>query len=219
MELIAHRAGNVTATIASALAVADAIEIDVHTFRGRLEVRHAKVLWPTSIRWEPWTLTPADEERPTLAEILAATPPGTHLWLDLKGFSRRFARRVLAEVGDGYELTVSSRSWWVLRPAELAGARVMRSVGNRFQRRLVTAPGVRPRRAHRDGRSGVVLHERLADRASVERILRHRTPVIAWAVTDLTRMSELAAIGVTGMIVDDLDLIAAAGPEAPPTDG
>jgi glycerophosphoryl diester phosphodiesterase len=217
MELIAHRAGNVVTSIASALAVADAIELDVHTFRGRLEVRHAKVLWPTGVRWEPWHLTPADEPRTTLAEILVAVPAGTHLWLDLKGFTRRFTRRVLAEVGDGYSLTVSSRSWWVLRPAELHGARVMRSVGNRFQRRLVTASGIRPRTRHPDARRGVVLHERLADARSVRRITRHWSPVVAWAVHDLTRVGELERMGVTGIILDDLDLIVRAGPQRRPT--
>jgi glycerophosphoryl diester phosphodiesterase len=219
MELIAHRAGNVAATVASALAVADAIELDVHTFRGRLEVRHAKALWPTEIRWEPWHLIPAGEPRPTLAEILVAVPAGTHLWIDLKGFSRRFTRRVLAEIGDDCSLTLSSRSWWVLRPAEVRGVRVMRSVGNRFQRRLVTAPGIRPRAPHPFGLRGVVLHERLADARSVRRIRRRWAPVVAWAVLDLARIEELDRLGIAGVIVDDLDLIVAAGSPPRSADG
>ena len=59
------------------------------------------------------------------------------------------------------------------------------------------------------------MHERLADAASVARILRHWSPVVAWAVTDLGRIAELEQIGVTGVIADDLALIAAAGPDAP----
>src|SRR5690606_27401966 len=107
----AHRGGNFVESVAAALAVADAIEIDVHTFRGRLEVRHAKVIWPCSIRWERWYLIPRSDPRPTLAEILAVVPDGSHLWIDLKGFTPRFTRRVLRAVGDRHELTMSARSW------------------------------------------------------------------------------------------------------------
>jgi len=214
VELIAHRAGNLADTVAGALAVADAIELDVHQFRGRLEVRHAKVLWPFAIRWEPWYLIPVSEPRVTLEEVLAVVPAGSHLWLDLKGFTRGFARRVLAVVGDRYDLTVSSRAWWILPAAgDRPGVRVMRSVGDRFQRWLVTQRWVRPVRRVPD--HGVVMHERLADAASVAHILRHWTPVVTWAVTDLDRIRQLEQIGVTGVIADDLALIAAAGPDAP----
>ena len=213
MELIAHRAGNLADTVAGALAVADAIELDVHQFRGRLEVRHAKVLWPLSLRWEPWYLIPGSEPRVTLDEVLAVVPAGSHLWLDLKGVTRGFARRVLAVVGDRYDLTVSSRAWWILPAAGNGpGIRVMRSVGDRFQRWLVVQRCVRPTR--RVPGQGVVMHERLADAGSVARILRHWSPVVTWAVTDLGRVRELEQIGVTGVIADDLALIAAAGPEA-----
>ena len=73
MELIAHRGGNLVESVAASLAVADAIEIDVHTFLGRLEVRHAKVIWPLPIRWEQWYLVPRSDPLPTLAEIEAET--------------------------------------------------------------------------------------------------------------------------------------------------
>ena len=53
VELVAHRAGNVTSSIASALDAADTVELDVHLFRGRIEVRHAKVIWPFRIHWVP----------------------------------------------------------------------------------------------------------------------------------------------------------------------
>ncbi len=58
MELIAHRAGNEAHLIAPAMVVADTIELDVHLFRRRLEVRHAKVLWPFAVFWEKWELLP-----------------------------------------------------------------------------------------------------------------------------------------------------------------
>jgi hypothetical protein len=152
---------------------------------------------------------------------MAAVPPGAHLWLDLKGFTGGFARRVLDAVGDRYDLTVSSRSWWILAAASgLPDVRVMRSAGNRFQRWLLTQRWVR-RATTRHGVGaghGVVLHERLADAATVARIRRHWSHVVAWAVTDLDRVRELDLIGVTGVIADDLGLIAAAGPIAPGQD-
>ena len=52
MELVAHRAGNDPAAMADALAVADTLELDVHLLRGRLDVRHSKVIWPFRIYWE-----------------------------------------------------------------------------------------------------------------------------------------------------------------------
>jgi hypothetical protein len=213
VELIAHRGGNLVESVAAALAVADAIEIDVHTFRGRLEVRHAKVIWPWSIRWERWYLIPTSDPRPTLAEILAVVPDGSHLWIDLKGFTPRFTRRVLRAVGDRHELTMSARSWWILGPARRRpGTRVMRSVGNRFQRWLVTLAPLRPPVADPARQRGVVLHERLADPASVTRLRRHWAPIVTWAVEDLDRIETLRAAGVDGVIADDLALIAAAGP-------
>ena len=213
MELIAHRGGNLVESVAASLAVADAIEIDVHTFLGRLEVRHAKVIWPLPIRWEQWYLVPRSDPLPTLAEILAVVPEGSHLWLDLKGLTPRFTRRVLAAVGDRHRLTVSARAWWILGPAlRRPEIRVMRSVGNRFQRWLVTVPLLRPATADPGRRRGVVLHERLADPASVARLRRHWAPIVTWAVEDRERVDTLADAGVDGVIADDLALLAAVGP-------
>lgn len=208
MELVAHRAGNRPSTIDAAVAVADAIELDIHRFRGRLEVRHAKVLWPLATRWERWELVPANEPRPTLEEIVSAIPAGTHLWLDLKGFTPVLTRRALAAVGDRFALTVSTRSWWILGPARRRpNVRVMRSVGNRLQLALVQRLAPSRRRRRRDG---VVMHARLADADSLAAVRRGSSPVFAWAVDDLDRVVELAELGVDGVIIDDLGLIAAA---------
>lgn len=199
MELIAHRAGNRPATLAAAAAAAaHAVELDVHRFRGRLEVRHAKVLWPTSILWERWELV-TDTERPTLAEILAGVPTDTHLWLDLKGFDRRLTRAVLAATERFTQRTMSSRSWWILTPAH-GTVRTMRSVGNRAQRWLAELTA-RPR-----GASGTVLHERLARASTITRLQR-RGPVVVWGATTLARVRQLEQHGVDGVILDDLGLI------------
>jgi glycerophosphoryl diester phosphodiesterase len=203
MELIAHRAGNQRTTLEQALAVAHAAELDVHRFRGRIEVRHAKVLWPTSVRWDRWAFVDAAAPRPTLDDILERLPRDTHLWIDLKGFDRGLTREVLAATAGFDRLTVSSRSWWILAPAHgRETVRPMRSVGNRFQRFLADASARRsPRRP-----TGIVLHERLARPATVAR-LRDRGPVVAWGAVTLERALELRELGVTGVIIDDLELI------------
>ena len=58
--VIAHRAGNSLERLAGAGAVADVVEADVHLFRGRLEVRHAKTLGPFPRLWERWYLLEPD---------------------------------------------------------------------------------------------------------------------------------------------------------------
>lgn len=201
MEWIAHRAGNLTSTIAAAAAIADAIELDVHVFRGHLEVRHGKVLWPLARLWERWELLPRDAPRPSLDEIVAATPPGMHLWLDLKGPAPRLTGRSLGVVADRRPLTVSSRHWWILRGARRHGdIRVMRSVGNRFQRRLVGRLRFGPL-------DGVVIHERLVDAATLARLHTRTTSVVAWGLTTRERADELERLGISGLIVDDLGLL------------
>lgn len=199
--IVAHRAGNDPGAVETALHRADVIECDVHVHRGRVEVRHAKVLRPTSRLWERWYLLPAGTEVPSIDEILAVVPTSMPLMLDLKCFTRRAARRIRRAVPEDRPLLVSSRSWWVLpvfrdRPATM----LLRSCGNRLQLRAVT---VVPRLGER---VGVVVHNRLLDDASIG-LIRDRTPqLFSWAVETLERGRELAAAGVAGLIVDDLGL-------------
>lgn len=203
VELIAHRAGNSPQTIGAAIEVAEVVEIDLHLFRGRLEVRHEKVVWPLEIYWEKWEIV-SDVEPPSLSTILDAAPPGSHLWLDLKGFTSRLARSVLAEVGDRRPLTASTRNWWTLKPMRRApGVRTFRSVGSRWQLWIALRFGVG------STGDGIVMHERFADTVTVGRLLRFTPDVVVWAVEDLDRALELDAMGVAGVIVDDLGLIAA----------
>jgi glycerophosphoryl diester phosphodiesterase len=201
-RLIAHRAGNMQSTISRAAQVADAIELDVHRFRGRLEVRHAKVLWPFAVRWDRWEVLAGSELRPTLQDIVEHVPAGTHLWIDLKGATPRLTRDVLGVVGDRFALTFSSRAWWILSPAQrVPGVRVMRSVGSRLQLWAVQ------RSWFQDERHGVAVHERLVSRSSIERVRPRSGDLVVWAVTDHTRLLELEELGVTGFIIDDLELI------------
>lgn len=202
MELIAHRAGNLAELVAPAMTVADGVELDVHLFRNRLEVRHAKILvWPFARLWEKWTLLPADAPRPTLDEILGSMPTGTALWFDLKGYTTRLPRATRAVAGDRPRTTYSTRQWWILGWVRRnTTARTMRSVGSRWQRRLATKV-----RFH-GPTDGIAIHERLLHDGWTER-LRARAPVlVAWGVVDRARADELAAAGVDGLILDDLEL-------------
>ncbi len=201
MEFVAHRAGNALDRLRAAAPVADVIEVDVHLGRHlKPEVRHAKRLWPTYRLWDRWYLLPSDEDVTGLDEIVAAVPEAA-LWLDLKGFTRRLSRRVLPEVETRRQLTVSSKSWWLLGPfIDHPGVRVLRSVGNRFELALLL---ILPSRVKIDG---VVAHHRLLSDAIIDRLSR-KGVVFTWAVTDAAAIERLAALGVTGVIVDHLDLI------------
>jgi glycerophosphoryl diester phosphodiesterase len=202
VELIAHRAGNEPHLISPALAVADTVELDVHLFRGRLEVRHAKVLWPFAIFWERQGFL-RDLPRPALATILEAAPADTHLWFDLKGFTSRLPNRLLEQVEDRYTFTTSCRSWWTLRAArKIPGVRTFRSVANRRHLWLVQ----HVKFAHED--DGIVMHQRLATPEVLDRLHRLTPQVVVWAVEHIDRALELHAMGVSGIIADDLALLA-----------
>ncbi len=202
VELIAHRAGNGVDLVGPAAATGATIEIDLHLFRGRIEVRHAKVLWPFAKLWEKWYFLADQTRPPELSDILAAVPDRTALWLDLKGFTPRLARRVLKQVGTDRTVTASCRSWWALRVFRSARIRTMRSVGTRWQ---VWATRRIRRWSELDG---IVMHERFATPKTMQ-ALRRRTPVVyLWAVNDLPRAVELVQMGASGLTVDDLVLIA-----------
>lgn len=199
--IVAHRAGNDPSAVDAALRRADVIECDVHVHRGRVEVRHEKVIRPTSRLWERWYLLPAGTRVPSIDDILAVVPPDVPLLLDLKCFTRRAARRIRRSVPDDRPILVSCRSWWVLSAFRTRpGTLMLRSCGNRLQLRAVTmVPGL-------GDRIGVVAHNRLLDAQTIG-VVRDRTPqLFTWAVDNVERGRWLAAEGVAGFIVDDLDM-------------
>lgn len=211
-DLIAHRAGNSAAELQGVAelrrdqALDVIVEVDVHLHRGRLEVRHGKLLWPTKRLWERWYLLPAGTVAPSLDRILEAAGPDQPLWLDLKGPDRRLARALRPILEGRSDVTVSSKAWWVFSQLDgIAGLRRVRSAGNRFERLLLR---MLPFRRHIDG---VVLHERLLDQQWIERLRGKGGQAFAWAIEDRARAEELLGWGVRGLIIDDLDLIAALG--------
>jgi glycerophosphoryl diester phosphodiesterase len=198
--VVAHRAGNDPSTMAAAAVHADVVEADVHLFRGRLEVRHAKTLGPIPVLWERWYLLDRGTPRISLEAVLEAAAPDVGLMLDLKGIDPRLPGRVLraaearlAETG----LFVSSRAWRLVdRLHGAPGVRTLHSVGNRRELRALL------RRYPSGALEGVSVHRRLLEPAVVS-ALRVRAPQVwSWPVDDLATARSLADWGVTGFISD-----------------
>lgn len=201
--LSAHRHGNDLALLDEALgAGADLVEVDVHLFWSRLEVRHHKTIGPLPVlfdKGEPWHLGrwPLRFE-----DVVDSLPEGLVLHLDLKGWSPRLARRVRRVLGTDRPYVVSTRSWWLLRPFRgRAEVRTMRSIGAPWQLRWFLL-------RHRGGVTDDVCIR--ADRLTPElaRRLRSRCErLLVWRVDTLALADELVAMGVHGLIVDDLTVI------------
>ena len=185
---------------AEALGV-QAIEADVHLFRGRMEVRHLKTLGPIPLLWDRWRLANPFRRRHVLAELLAAVEGRTELVLDLKGRDPLLATEVLDALAPRLRArgrtTVCARHWPLLEELEgVRGIRLVHSVGSARQlRRLL--------RRHRGRRlEGVTIHERLLDSRTVRELHELADVIFAWPVNTLERAQELIRLEVEGLISD-----------------
>lgn len=192
----------------TAAGIADLVECDVHAGeRDRAEVRHEKRVWPTRRLWERWYLLPKAIETQYMRDVLVVDAADVGLWIDLKGIARRLPSQVRAGLAESErpmgasQLTVSSKSWWLLRSFVGADARTIRSAGNRFELLLLLLFSSKV--------DGSVLHRRLLTPGVHERLGR-RGDVFVWAVTSVDDAVDLARRGVTGVIVDDVEMISTA---------
>lgn len=201
--VVGHGAANSPEALARARPHADVVEADVHRFRGRLEVRHAKTMGPVPLLWEGRRILHPRTRRPPLDEVLAYLDGdgGVALMLDLKGPDPALARAVLAATAArraGPGLYACARHWPTadaLRGAP--GVTVLHSVGG--------ARGLRAllRRYRPGDLEGVSVHRDLLG-AGVVSLLRERAAhVWTWPVDDLGSGRALARIGVTGLISND----------------
>jgi glycerophosphoryl diester phosphodiesterase len=215
---IAHRAGNSLAGLhaANELGV-DVIECDVHHHRGRLEVRHMKTAGPLPFLWDTWELASASAPRLGLAELLEANRHGTTFMIDLKGRRTAAARSVarLLHQGGHHTTVLACGRYWPSLDA-LAGLPYVRPVLSarnrtelaRLHRRLASGPSVH----------GVSVHRNLLDRETVSRLARHVELVMTWPVNDLPSLDRMVDIGVTGVISDESEVLAALMARRPDTD-
>ena len=206
---VAHRAANSLEGLhaANELGV-DVIEGDVHEHRGRLEVRHLKTAGPLPFLWDRWELAPASTPRLGLDELLEAGRHGTELMLDLKGRRASTARAIastLHQTAPDLPITVCGR-WWpsVEAVARLPYVRAVLSARNRaelgkLRRRVAQAPPVH----------GVSVHRSLLDARTVAELHRHVDVVMTWPVNDEEALDGVLAIGVSGVISDDLEVLSA----------
>ena len=205
--VVAHRSGNSVLGLQTAEALGvEAIEADVHLFRGRMEVRHLKTLGPIPLLWDRWRLANPFRRRLVLVELLAAVERRTELVLDLKGRDPRLAKGVAEALAPrrhaGGHTTVCARHWPLLEELkDVPGTRLVHSVGSTRQlRRLL--------RRHRGRRiESVAIHERLLDSRTATELHELADVILAWPVNTLERAQELIRLEVEGLISDRPSLV------------
>ena len=203
--LIAHRAGNEPERLRAAEgAGADVIEADLHLRRGRLELRHLKTLGPLPVYWDRWALAPPWRRFDDLDDLLEAAQPGTVLMLDLKGDDPAAARLLssaLARAARSARVYVSARAWPLLHEIDPARARRIGSAARPHQlARLVQHVARRPL-------DGASLHLRLLDRDHLRPLRAHAPLLMSWPVNHRHEAERASALGVTGLISDNLALL------------
>ena len=207
---IAHRAGNSLPALQAAAEVgADVFEADVHSYGGRLEVRHEKSLGPLPWLWEKWELIPSASlptlELAQLLDALGALPEPPQLMVDLKGPGGVgvHVARLMHERLPERPILVCSRWWPGVRPFfGRTWAHPVLSARNRGemqQLRMRVRRGTPP--------YGVSLHRSLLSRTLIAE-LHERVPlVMTWPVNDPVALEEVLSLGVTGVISDEADIL------------
>jgi glycerophosphoryl diester phosphodiesterase len=209
---IAHRAGNSLTALHQAVTLgADVIELDVHSYRGRLEVRHLKTMGPLPLLWDRWQLRSGRAPRLVLEEVLAAAARGTLFMLDLKGRDSATGEAVarhLHEFAPDNPVLVCSRYWPALTPFErLPWVRTIRSARTRAELALLLEQMQRPesRRAY-----GFSVHRSLLNSVTVPALHRHHQAVMTWPINDpvaLASVLPFRASGTIGVISDELAIL------------
>lgn len=186
---------------------AHAIEADVHLYRGRLEVRHARTIGPLPILVDRWEVRWSRRHRPTLNDLLEHMPAGYVLILDLKGRSQALARAVRSvvqqRIAHGEAVMVCARHWPLLDSfAGIAGVTAIHSVGRASQlRRLL--------REHPSGDElAISIHQRLLAAPVIDELLGRANLVMSWPINCPARAAELLDAGIHGLISDDPTRIA-----------
>jgi glycerophosphoryl diester phosphodiesterase len=205
---IAHRAGNSLSDLRAATELgADVIEADVHAYRGRLEVRHARTLGPLPWLWDDWELTSARAPRLGLRELLLAADRGVTFMLDLKGQDARVGEEVARELHErapDQPVLVCSRHWPALTPFESAGwARTIYSARTRAELAPLLQRKVPPPQSRG---YGVSVHRSLLTQDVVAALHDRVQVVMTWPVNDVPSLDAVLAYrrsGTVGVISDE----------------
>lgn len=203
---IAHRHGNLVELVGLAAATGvDLLEMDVFAIGGRLEVRHGRVVGPWLL--DGWRLRLRRRDPLTLPTVLAALPAGAVLMVDLKGWRPWTGRRVAAAMArgaPGRPYAVCGRRWRLLEAfADVPEARVVWSAGNRRELGALLA------RLEQVPAWGVSIRRQLLTPELVARLRRRVHVVMAWHVEDAAALASVLALGVNGVICDDLEVLGA----------
>lgn len=203
---IAHRHGNLIelVTVASATGV-DLLEMDVFALGRRLEVRHARVLGPWLL--DGWRLRLRRRDPLTLPAVLAALPERVAVLVDVKGWRPWTGYRVAKAMDSGAPgrpYAVCGRRWRLLEAfADVPEARVVWSAGSRRElARLLTRLEAAPA-------WGVSIRRQLLTPDLVARLRERVHVVMAWHVEDDAALASVLALGVNGVICDDLAVLTA----------
>jgi glycerophosphoryl diester phosphodiesterase len=200
--LVAHRGGNDLARLRECERLGiRLVECDVRLWHGQVEVTHLRAVGRLPIHWEKWRLGNPLRRRLRLRELLDAAGPETELLIDVKGHDPRLAELVLEALPAGRAISVCSRDWRLLEPFEHHGTvRVVYSVGTKAELdALFALPEDEPL-------AGVSIHHRLLDEQTMAELRRRTALILAWPVSSDSRAHELIALGVDGVITQDLSL-------------
>jgi len=201
LQVCAHRHGNDLVLLSAAEAAGvDLVEVDIHLYRNELDARHEKTVGPLPLVWDRRRRPAWNPPRQRLDEVLASAHPATTFYIDLKGWSRRLSRRVIAALEPRASYVVSSRAWWLLHPfRRLDDVSVLRSIGAAWQLRVFLGRA-------RSGAGGVSIRSDLLSETIVAELKTRTEIIFAWNVTTATHARQLQQWGVDGVIVDSLDL-------------
>jgi hypothetical protein len=205
---IAHGAGNGVRSAARAAALgADVVEADIHSYHGRLEVRHLKTLGRLPLLWDRWYLAPGWRRRLLLPELAAdlATSPGPAIMLDLKGHDQKLPSAVIEAIADlrkARRVLVCGQNWSLLEPfLDAADVEVLHSIGREEQ---LAAFDARPELRG----AGISIHNRLLTQDIVAR-LKQRVPFITtWPINDGALLERVVGFGVTAITTDSERILA-----------
>lgn len=213
--VIAHRYGNDLARLTEAAAAqADYVEADVWSYKGRLEVRHAKTLGPIPVIWDKWYIRRQPERPLVLDDVLAALPPGMGIMIDLKGDDRELPEMLLDTLRrhrDKHPVMISARFWDYLPSLlDYPGLMLFHSVGTRGQLRRV-----RPLLDLRE-HDAVCVKYQLLDAATVRSLKQQVSMLATWAINDEHRLQQAIDWSVDAIITDETAIMRKAASQSWP---